>query len=178
MNRVSLGVVCVLLVALATSGNYSHGDNPAQHSGAAPVLLAGSGDNPWALPDRRQQRGNLPSYITDPKYPTKEDVETKLDYGNKEQGNNRVDQRQQAQPMYGAPLGLPAVPPVYTPYTGMPYGFQPGYPGYPGPGVMPGMGTPYMDGSTGFGGNPLITPYGNIYGNTAPYQESQPSADE
>jgi hypothetical protein len=43
--------------------------------------------------------------------------------------------------------------------------------------MMPGMGTPYM-GAPGFGGNPLITPYGNIYGNVVPYQEKQPSSDD
>jgi hypothetical protein len=165
----------------AISGDFSHGDNPAQHNGASSVLLAGSGDNPWALPERRPQKGNgkLPSYITDPKYPTKEDVETKLDYGKKERNNsNTVEQRQQNRPMYGAPLGLPAVPPIYAPYSGAPYGYQPGYPAYPGVGAMPGLGAPYMGDSPGFGGNPLITPYGNIYGNTAPYQESQPSPQD
>jgi len=177
MNRVSVGVAFVTVVFLgnAISEGFSRGDDPAQYRGANQVLLAESGSNPWALPDPGQERGRLPSYITDPKYATEEDLKTRLNYGNK----GRNDRGQQPQPGYGAPLGLPAVPNIYAPYSGVPYGYQPGYPAYPGAGVMPGIGTPYMGGGTGFGGNPLITPYGNIYGNeVTPYQETQPSSDD
>jgi len=179
MNRASVGIAFITVVLLdnAISEDFSRGDNPAQYQGASQVLLAGSGDNPWAAPDRRQRRGRLPSYITNPKYATKEDIETKLNHANKQPGNSSRPVQQQPQTGYGAQLGLPAVPQIYAPYSGMPYGYQPGYPAYPGAGMMPGMGTPYM-GSPGFGGNPLVTPYGNIYGNTAPYQETRPSSED
>jgi hypothetical protein len=171
MNMVSVCIAFVLVVFLdnAISGGYSRGDDPAQYQGASQMLLAESGDNPWARPQQRQGAGGLPSYITNPKYATKEDVETKLNDGNKQRSSGIPAQPlQQVQPGYGAPLGLPAVPQIYAPY------YQPGY---PGAGMMPGMGMPYM-GGPGFGGNPLITPYGNIYGNVVPYQESKPSSGE
>ncbi len=175
---VSVGVAFVLVVFLGTaiSGGITRGNDPAQYQGANQVLLADSGDNPWARPQQRQGTGGLPSYITNPKYATKEDVETKLNNGNKQRSNSGIpaQPQQQAQPGYGAPLGLPTVPHIYTPYSAQPYGYQPGY---PGAGMMPGMGSPYM-GGTGFGGNPLTTPYGNIYGNTVPYQQTQPPADD
>lgn len=180
MNMVSVGVAFVLVVFLgnAIPGGYTRSDDPAQYRGANQVLLAESGGNPWARPQQQQRGGMLPSYITNPKYATKEDVETKLNDANKQRSNSgKPVQPQQAQPGYGAPLGLPAVPHIYTPYPASPYGYQPGYPAYPGAGMMPGLGTPYM-GGTGFGGNPLITPYGNIYGNVAPYQETQPSSND
>lgn len=180
MNRVSVGVAFLLagFLSNAISEGFSRGDNPAQYRGANQVLLAGSGDNPWALPEQRQYRGNLPEYITNPKYATEEDVETKLNRGARQQHNSSNTQQPQVQPGYRAPLGLPAVPNIYAPYSGTPYGYQPGYPAYPGAGVMPGMGAPYMGGSPGFGGNPMITPYGNFYGNTVPSQGAQPSAGD
>ena len=173
---VSVGVAFVLVLFLgnAISGGLARGDDPALYQGANQVLLAESGGNPWARPQQPHRGGTLPSYITNPKYATKEDVETKLNDVNKQRSSgNQVQPQQQVQPGYGAPLGLPAVPHIYTPYPASPYG----YPAYPGAGMMPGMGTPYM-GGTGFGGNPLITPYGNIYGNVMPYQQTQPSSDD
>ena len=173
MKRVSVGVAFVLAVVLdnAISGGYSRDDAAAQYRGASPVLAAGSSGNPWALPDPKRNTGRLPEYITNPKYATDEDRETKLNHG-------RTDNRQSGQPVqqpipqgYGAPQGLPAVPNVYAPY-----GYYPGYPMYPGFGALPGMGVPYT-GDTGFGGNPLITPYGNIYGTVPPNQGTQPSSD-
>ena len=175
MNMVSVCIAFVLAVFLgnAISGGYSRSDDPSQYQGASQMLLAESGDNPWARPQQRQGAGGLPSYITNPKYATEEDVETKLNDANKQRSNSSIpaQPRQQIQPGYGAPLGLPAVPQIYAPY------YQPGYPVYPGAGMMPGMGTPYM-GNPGFGGNPLITPYGNIYGNVVPYQGTQPSSGD
>ena len=174
MNMVSIGIAFILLVFLgnAISDGYSRGDNPAQYQGANQVLLAEAGDNPWARPPPQHGTGGLPSYITNPKYATKEDVETKLNNGNRQRSNSATpaQPQQQVQPGYGAPLGLPAVPQIYAPY-------YPGYPAYPGTGMMPGLGTPYM-GAPGYGGNPLITPYGNIYGNVVPYQGTQPSSDD
>lgn len=88
--------------------------------------------------------------------------------------------QQQGQTGYGLPSGLPQAPQIYAPYS-MPYGIQPGYPAYPaypGYGGFPGMGSPYMGDITGFGGNPLITPYGNIYGNVVPYQDTRPGSDD
>jgi hypothetical protein len=174
MVSVCIAFVPVVFLANAIAAGYTRGDDPAQYQGASQMLLAESGDNPWALPQRPQGAGGLPSYITNPKYATKEDVETKLNDGNKQRSNSGTpaQPQQQVQPGYGAaPLGLPAVPQIYAPY------YQPGYPVYPGTGMMPGMGMPYM-GNPGFGGNPLITPYGNIYGNVVPYQESQPSSGD
>jgi hypothetical protein len=174
MNMVSVCIALVQVVFLSNviAGDYSNND-PAQYQGANQVLLAESGGNPWARPQQKQDTGGLPSYITNPKYATKEDVETKLNNGNRQRSNSGIvtQPQQQFQPGYGAPLGLPAVPYIYSPY------YQPAYPAYPGAGMLPGLGTPYM-GSPGFGGNPLITPYGNIYGNVVPYQGTQPSSDE
>ena len=174
MNWASVGIAFALVVFVgnAISDGYTRDDTRAQDRGADPVLLAGSGDNPWALPNHRRQGGRLPEYITNPKYATEEDIETKLDYGKQDQ-RNTVQQPQPVQPGYGAPLGLPAVPHIYTPYG---YGYQPGYPAYPGMGTLPGMGVPYT-GDTGFGGNPMVTPYGNIYGNPSPSQGTQPSSE-
>lgn len=170
MVSVCIAFVLVVFLDNAIAGGYSRGEDPAQYQGASQMLLAESGDNPWARPQQRQGAGGLPSYITNPKYATKEDVETKLNDGNKQRSSSGMPAQPlpQVQPGYGAPLGLPAVPQIYAPY------YQPGY---PGPGMMPGMGMPYM-GSPGFGGNPLITPYGNIYGNVVPYQESRPSSGD
>ena len=170
MVSVCIAFVLVVFLDNAISGGYSRGEDPAQYQGASQMLLAESGDNPWARPRQRQGAGGLPSYITNPKYATKEDVETKLNDGNKQRSSSGIPAQplQQVQPGYGAPLGLPAVPQIYAPY------YQPGY---PGAGMMPGMGMPYM-GGPGFGGNPLITPYGNIYGNVVPYQESRPSSGD
>jgi hypothetical protein len=53
------------------------------------------------------------------------------------------------------------------------YPAYPGYPSYPGWGGLQGLGTPYMGNITGFGGNPLLTPYGGIYSNVVPYQQQQ-----
>lgn len=173
---VSVGVAFVLVLFLgnAISDGYLR-DDSAQYQGANQVLLADSGDNPWARPQQQQGTGGLPSYITNPKYPTKEDVETKLNNGKRQGSNSGIPTQphQQVQPGYAAPLGLPAVPHIYAPYSVAPYG----YPAYPGAGMLPGLGTPYM-GAPGYGGNPLITPYGNIYGNVVPYQETQPSPDD
>ena len=173
MVSVCIAFIPVVFLGNAISGGYTRGDDPAQYQGASQMLLAESGDNPWALPQRPQGTSGLPSYITNPKYATKEDVETNLNDANRQRngGGNPVLPQQQIQPGYGAPLGLPAVPHIYAPY------YQPGYPAYPGAGMLPGLGAPYM-GAPGFGGNPLITPYGNIYGNVVPYQGTQPSSDD
>lgn len=179
MNRASVGIACVLTVFLgnATADVYTRGDDPAQHQRVQRVLVADSNGNPWAIPDQNRRQRGLPEYITNPKYATQEDVETKLDYGKKQIPGGGVPQQQPRQPGYGAPPGVPAVPNIYAPYSGVPYGYQPGYPMYPGFGTLPGMGTPYT-GDTGFGGNPLITPYGNIYGPVRPYQGTEPSSGE
>ena len=172
MNRISVGVAFVLIVLIdnAIPDGYSRSDAAARNRGAGQVLLAESGGNPWALPEQRRRDDRLPEYITNPKYATEEDVETKLNYGS-QSGHNASRPVQQPTPQgYGAPLGLPAVPYIYAPY-----GYQPGVPMYPGYGGVPGLGTPYM-GDTGFGGNPLLSPYGNIYGNTVPYQEQDSSS--
>ena len=170
MDRISVGIAFVLIVLTreAIPDGYSRGDAAARDRGAGQVLLADSRGNPWALPERRRQDDRLPEYITNPRYATEEDVETKLDYG-KSNGQNNTGPAQQPAPQgYGAPLGLPAAPYIYAPY-----GYQPGVPMYPGYGGVPGA--PYM-GDPGFGGNPLLTPYGNIYGNTVPYQGQDPSS--
>ena len=174
MNRVSVGVAILLAVVLdnAISDGYSRGDAAGRYQGASPVLAAGSNGNPWALPDRRRNTGRLPEYITNPKYATDEDRETKLNYGKKDNDQSGRSVQQPIPQGYGAPLGSPAMPNVYAPY-----GYYPGYPMYPGFGGLPGLGAPYT-GETGFGGNPLITPYGNIYGPVRPYQGTEPSSDE
>jgi len=182
MNKVSIGVTFFLVVFLgnAISEVFIREDHSAPYQRADHMLLAGSGNNPWALPDPRQERGRLPSYITNPKYATKEDIETRLNHADKAQQESGAYPQQQRQTSYGTPLGLPQVPQIYTPY-GMSYGIQPGYPaypGYPGYGGLPGLGSPYPGDITGFGGNPLITPYGNIYGNVVPHQETTPIPDD
>ena len=178
MNRASVGIAFAMLTFLsnAISDNYSRGDDPARYRGAGAVLAAGSGGNPWALPEPQRGNSRLPEYITNPKYATEEDRKTKLDYGKRQNSTGNPAQQQVPQG-YSPTPGVPAVPNIYTPYTGVPYGFQPGYPMYPGFGGLPGLGTPYM-GSPGFGGNPLMTPYGNIYGNVVPYQGAEQSSDE
>jgi hypothetical protein len=181
MNKVSIGVTLILVVFLgnAISEVYVRENHSAQYQRADPMLLAGSGGNPWALPDPRQERGRLPSYITDPKYATKEDIETRLNHADKAQQESGAYPQQQGQSIYGTPSGLPQLPQIYAPY-GMSYGIQPGYPAYPaypGYGGLPGLGMPYPGDITGFGGNPLITPYGNIYGNVLPYQDITPTPD-
>ena len=200
------------------------------HQRAGQMVIAASGGNPWASPDPRQQRGQLPEYITNPRYPTQEDIETKLNFRSSQQNlygqsvqqqlpqqqlqqqqlqqqqlqqqqlqqqqlqqqqlqqqqlqqQQQQPQQQQLQPGYGSGMALPQLPYIYAPYSGMMYGYQPGYPAYPalpsypGLGAVPGLGAPYTGNITGFGGNPLLTPYGNIYGNVAPYQQAVPSTD-
>ena len=188
MKKVSIGIACLLALLLgdAISEGLMHNGALMQYQRADPMLIAGSGDNPWALPDPRQRRGQLPEYITNPQYATQEDIETKLNRGNQQQNLGGIpaqqQQLQQQQPGYRTGVGLPLIPQIYAPYSGMQYGYQPGYqaypayPSYPGLGGLPGLGTPYMGNITGFGGNPLLTPYGNIYGNVVPYQQTQPSS--
>jgi len=192
MKKVSIGIAFLLVVFLgnAISEGFIRGGAPMQYQQADQMLIAESGGNPWARPDPRQQRGRLPSYITNPRYATQEDIETKLNHGNKEQNNSaqpaqQMQQhqlQQQQQPGYGAGVGLPQIPHIYAPYSAMQYGYQPGYPSYPsypsypGMGGAPGMGSPYMGNIPGFGGNPLVSPYGNIYGNVVPYQQAAPSS--
>ncbi len=183
MNKVSVGISLILVVFLgnAISEVLIREDHSARYQRADQMLLAESGGNPWALPDPRRERGRLPSYITNPKYPTKEDIETRLNDDNKAHQGGSTNTQQQGQTPYATPPGLPQVPQIYAPYS-MPYGMQPGYPAYPaypGYGGLPGLGSPYMGGDiTGFGGNPLMTPYGNIYGNVVPYQETRPVPDD
>jgi hypothetical protein len=185
MNKVSIGATLILVVYLgnAISEVFVRENHSARYQRADPMLLSDSGGNPWALPDPRQERGRLPSYITDPKYATKEDIETRLNHADKAQQESGAYPQQQGQTSYGTPSGLPQVPQIYAPY-GMSYGIQPGYPTYPaypsypgnpGYGGLPGMGSTYPGDITGFGGDPLITPYGNIYGNVLPYQEITPT---
>ena len=140
MNRAGVGVAFVLLVSLgnAISDNYSRGNDPARYQGAGGMLAAGSGGNPWALPEPRRGDSRLPEYITNPKYATEEDRKTKLDYGGQQNSSGNSPQQQVPQG-YGAPLGQPAVPNVYMPYSGTPYGYQPVYPMYPGFGGLPGV---------------------------------------
>ena len=210
------------------------------HQHVGQMVIAASGGNPWASPDPRQQRGQVPDYITNPRYPTQEDIETKLNFRSSQQNlygqsaqqqlqqqqlqqqqlqqqqlqqqqlqqqqlqqqqlqqqqlqqqqlqqqqlqqQQLQPQQQQMQPGYGSGMALPQLPYIYSPYSGMMYGYQPGYPAYPalpsypGLGAVPGLGAPYTGNITGFGGNPLLTPYGNIYGNVAPYQQAVPSMD-
>jgi hypothetical protein len=234
MNKVSIGIALLLAVLLddAIAEGFIQG-GASLHQRAGQMVIAASGGNPWALPDPRQQRSQLPGYITNPRYATQEDIETKLNFNNSQQ--NRYGQtvpqqqfqqpqqlpqqqyqqsqqyqqqpqqyqqqpqqyqqqpqqyqqqpqqyQQQMQPGYGTGIALPQIPYIYAPYTGALYGYQPGYPSYPalpsypGLGALPGVSTPYMGNITGFGGNPLLTPYGNIYGNVAPYQQAVPPAD-
>jgi len=181
MKKVSTGIAFLLAVLLgdAISEGLMHDGASVQYQRVDRMLVAGSGDNPWARPDPRQRRGQLPEYITNPRYATKEDIETKLNQDNRQQNTGGIPPQQQLQqqPGYGAGVGLPLIPNIYAPYSGMQYGYQPGYPAYPsypGLGGLPGLGTPYMGNITGFGGNPLLTPYGNIYGNVVPYQQTTP----
>ena len=130
--------------------------------------LADSGDNPWALPDPWQQR-EPPSYITNPRYVTPEDLEPAEQ---KDEKGKPAQREQIYQPGYVSPYGMYAPPMMGTPYGGIP-----GFMNYPG---MGGYGMPYFGNVPGFGGDPLRTPYGGSnwpsmpYGNVAPY----PSQDE
>ena len=219
MKKVSIGIALLLTVFLddAISEGLIQG-GASLHQRAGRMVIAASGGNPWALPSPRQQNGRLPGYITNPRYATQEDIETKLNFRSSQQNlygqsvqqqlqqqqlqqqqlqqqqlqqqqlqqqqlQQQQPQQQQLQPGYGSGMALPQLPHIYTPYPGMMYGYQPGYPAYPalpsypGLGAVPGLGTPYTGNITGFGGNPLLTPYGNIYGNVAPYQHAVPSTD-
>ncbi|NNJ96406.1 MAG: hypothetical protein HKP12_04535 [Gammaproteobacteria bacterium] len=205
MKKVSIGIALLLAVFLddAISEGFIQG-GASLHQRAGKMVIAASGGNPWALPDPRQQRGQLPEYVTNPRYVTPEDIETNLNFRNSRQNTygQSVPQQQyqqlqpqqqqypqqqlpqqQLQPSYGSGMALPQIPYIYAPYSGMMYGYQPGYssypalPSYPGLGAMPGLGTPYTGNITGFGGNPLVTPYGNIYNNVTPYQQTVPSMD-
>ncbi|MGB5277308.1 MAG: hypothetical protein WBO16_17625 [Gammaproteobacteria bacterium] len=199
MKKVSTGIAFLLAVFLsnATSEGLINGGALPQYQQAGQMFVAASGGNPWAVPAPRQQRGQLPEYITNPRYATQEDIQTKLNQSNSQQNTygqplqqqqfqqqqlqQQQLQQQQLQSGYGAGMGLPQLPYIYAPYSGMLYGNQPGYstypalPSYPGLGGVPGLGSPYMGNTTGFGGNPLLTPYGNIYGNGLPYQPTAPS---
>ncbi len=224
MNKVSIGIAFLLAALLgdAIAEGFIQG-GASLHQRAGQMVIADSGGNPWALPDPRQQRGQLPEYITNPRYATEEDIETKLNFNARQQSRygqpvpqqqfqqpqqlpqqqyqqyqqqqfqqpqqlpqqqyQQQQFQQQTQPGYGTGIALPQIPYIYAPYTGSMYGYQSGYPtypalpSYPGMGTLPGVGTPYTGNITGFGGNPLLTPYGNIYGNVAPYQQTVPPAD-
>jgi hypothetical protein len=225
MKKVSIGIALLLAVFLddAISEGFIQG-GASLHQRAGKMVIAASGGNPWALPDPRQQRGQLPDYVTNPRYVTQEDIETNLNLRNSRQNiygqsvpqqqyqqlqpqqqqypqqqlqqqqypqqqlqqqqyPQQQLQQQQPQPSYGSGMALPQIPYIYAPYSGMMYGYQPGYstypalPSYQGLSAMPGVGTPYTGNITGFGGNPLVTPYGNIYDNVMPYQQTVPSTD-
>ena len=173
MNWSRTSVVLFLIVFIQDSVSEGLGDhklaNESFASGDSRVApLAGSGDNPWALPDPWQQR-EPPSYITNPRYVTPEDLEPAR---KKEEQEQPAQQQQTYQPGYISPYGV-----YSTPMMGTPYGGMPGFMTYPG---MGGYGMPYFGNIPGFGGDPMLSPYGGSnwpgvpYGNVAPY----PSQDE
>ena len=217
MKKVSIGIALLLAVFLDGAIPESFIQGGASLHQRAGQVVAASGGNPWALPDSRQRGGQLPEYITNPRYPTQEDIETKLNFRSSRQNvygqsaqqqlqqqqlqqqqlqqqqlqqqqlqqqqlqQQQLQQQQQLLSGYGSGMALPQIPYIYAPYSGMMYGYQPGYPtypalpSYPGSGTVPGLSAPYTGNVTGFGGDPLLTPYGNIYGNVLPYQQTVPS---
>lgn len=125
------------------------------------VFIAGSGDNPWALPRPHREKPKGPSYQVNPHYVTPEDIEAdSLPEGDRKQrkrgssetagssGNN--DSSRQPDLPYGLNY-MPGYP-------------MPGYGGYYG-------GLPGVDGNIlpGFGGNPMLYPYGGGMGLEDPY---------
>jgi len=120
------------------------------------LYLAGSGDNPWALPQTHNEKPQGPAYQVNPHYVTPEDIESdSLDQtGNYSRKRNtrsatgksgNLRRRQQSYP-YGSYLA-----PNYP---------LPGYGGYYGGyyGNLPGM----TGGLPGLGGYPLLYPYGGV----------------
>ena len=172
MNWSRTSVVLFLIVFIQDSvsegltNNIDYADESFASGDLSGERLAGSGDNPWALPDPWQQR-EPPAYITNPRYVTPEDLEPAR---KKEDKEKPAQQEQMYQPGYVSPYGT-----YSTPMMGTPYGGLPGYMNYPGMGGLPFYGMPYFGNIPGFGGDPLLTPYGGSnwpgmpYGNMAPY---------
>ena len=144
MKKVSIGIAFLSALCLsdARPERYNYSGAQLQYQPADQMLIAGSGDNPWARPDPRQYGGRLPDYITNPRYATEEDRQTKLNFGDRQQPNAGAQQQQQPQqqPGYGAGMALPQMPYIYSPYSGMLYGYPQAYPTYPASPTSPGLG--------------------------------------
>jgi len=113
------------------------------------MYVAGSGDNPWALPQTSREKPQGPAYQVNPHYVTPEDIRSDSLAETGRRGRKRGSSStatpesnyrdSQQEPPYGL---------NYAP------GYAPGYGGYYG--GFPGM----YGGAPGFGGNPLTYPYG------------------
>jgi hypothetical protein len=126
-------------------------DNVWGHTNA--LYVAGSGDNPWALPQiqKQQAKPQGPAYQVNPHYVTPEDIQS--------DSLPVVDRypRKRAPASTETPAGNYRGGQAFAPY-GMNYvpGYSvPGYGGYYGD--LPGMDM----GLPGYGADPMLIPYGN-----------------
>lgn len=114
------------------------------------LYVAGSGDNPWALPQENRAKTQGPAYQVNPHYVTPEDL--------KPDSLDETDRRS----LKRGPSSTNAPESTYRGRQQVsPYGmnYLPGYvaPGYGGYyGGFSGM----YGGAPGFGGDPLLYPYG------------------
>jgi hypothetical protein len=147
--------VILILMAAVSSGADANGRTDSRSvnntwSGSAHGLyVAGSGDNPWVLPQQQKAIPQGPAYIVNPHYVTPEDIKS----------DSQVEDNRRPRRRGPAPLGTSE-----GSYRGgqleIPYGmnYAPGYtlPGYGGYyGGFQGM----YGGAPGFGGDPMLYPY-------------------
>jgi hypothetical protein len=160
--------VIVLILTVVSSGGSAEAHSDGRLADGAwsgniySLYLAGSGDNPWALPQTQSYREKPqgPAYQVNPHYVTPEDVkkdsldETAHVPRKRGSGSTDTPERNYRSRPQELPYGL-----NYMPGYAMP-----GYGGYYG-------GFPVLegDGAPGFGGDPMLYPYGYSMDMADPY---------
>lgn len=115
--------------------------------------VAESGGNPWALPRPQREKPRGPSYLVNPHFVTPEDIEADStpEPDRKQKRKRRSSSTERPEDYYTDRQ------PEWPYGSGYMPGYQwPGYGGYYG--SLPGMD----GGAPGFGGDPLLYPYGGM----------------
>jgi hypothetical protein len=178
-------VIVILLTAVASGvdADVLSGEQAADEAWSDNIrslYVAGSGDNPWALPQTQKHKPQGPSYQVNPHYVTPEDIESDS------LSESKRRSRERGSASKGAPDNNYRTRQQGLPYgqQSLPYGITPGYtaPGYGGYYGGYYGGSPWGDvGAPGFGGNPMLYPYGGGMDLGDPYNllmEPYPSGSE
>jgi hypothetical protein len=176
ISRILQTVIVLLLTAVTSAanadagvGSHNYSANEVWSDDIRSLYIAGSGDNPWALPQTQKQIPQGPAYQVNPHYVTPEDI----------QSDSLADTERRSRKRGSMPRGTPD-----NLYRGrqqdIPYGLSnvPGYtmPGYGGYNGGYYGGFPWADiGAPGFGGNPLLYPYDGAMDLGDPYNMLMPS---
>lgn len=159
-----LQTVIVLFLTAVSNGTaadaYSDNQSPdyVWSVDVSGLNIAGSGDNPWALPQTNNEMPQGPAYQVNPHYVTPEDIKSdslkeNVHRSRSHESGSTAPESSNRGRQQGYPYGLNYAP-NYT---------MPGYGGYYG-------GFPGIDyGAPGFGGDPMLYPYGGDMDMGDPY---------